>query len=102
MPSYPYSRAELVARLRRMRLQPVISAGVRKLGYDPPARMAGVVFRDSAVAYGYPNLSDEEVSGLLEVMESDGSLGHYIATVVKPNHDFEHVRSDEATLRLVT
>jgi hypothetical protein len=96
MASGRYSRAELAARLRRMRLQPVVSAGVRKLGYDAQARMAGVVYRDSDIVYGYPNLSDAEVSGLAEVMEAKGSLGHYVTTVVKAHHDFELVRSDEA------
>ena len=85
-------KAELVHRLRHIRLQRVSSTGVRKLGYDPETRMAAVVFPDKDVVYGYPNLTDIEIAGLLAVMEHHESLGHYISTVIKPHHDFEHVR----------
>jgi hypothetical protein len=102
MASRKFSQTQLVHRLRRMPLQAVISTGVRKLGYDEEARMAAVVYPGSEVRYGYPNLSDAEVAGLLRVMESQASLGHYISTVIKANHDAEHVRSDGATLRLVS
>jgi hypothetical protein len=101
MASPKYSQAQLVHRLKRLPMQAVASTGVRELGYDPQARMAAVVFAGSELRYGYPNLSNEEVAGLLRVMESQASIGHYISTVIKANHDFEHVRSDGATLRLV-
>ena len=86
------SHDDLVRRLRHIRLQRVSSTGVRKLGYDPETRMAAVVFPDKDVVYGYPNLTDIEIAGLLAVMEHHESLGHFISTVIKPHHDFEHVR----------
>ena len=88
----PPNKAELSHRLRHIRLQRVSSTGIRKLGYDPESRMAAVVFADGDVVYGYPNLTDIEIAGLLAVMEHHESLGHYISTVIKPHHDFEHVR----------
>ena len=96
-PTSPTSKAELAHRLRHIRLQRVSSTGVRKLGYDPETRMAAVVFPDKDVVYGYPNLTDIEIAGLLAVMEHHESLGHYISTVIKPHHDFEHVRWDLGT-----
>lgn len=82
----------LVDALRRIRLQPVASAAVRQLGYDPQHRMVAVVFEGSTSTYGYPNLTDEEIRGLLEVMEHHASLGHYVSTVIKKNHDHERVQ----------
>ena len=87
----PYNKAELLRRLRQVRLQRVESKGVRRLGYDPAVRMAAVVFPEKDVVYGYPNLTDAEVEGLLAVMENHASLGHYISTVIKKHHDFERV-----------
>jgi hypothetical protein len=81
----------LLHRLRQTRLHPVKSKGVRQLGYDPDSRMAAVVFTGSEVVYGYPNLSDEELAGLLRVMEHQASLGNFISTVIKKNHDHERV-----------
>ena len=96
MASTRHSRAALIAALRQMQMQPVESEAVRRLGFDPGLRMVGVIFTSGEVRYGYPNLTDEEVRGLLSVMESHASLGHYVSTVIKPRHDFEHVRADES------
>lgn len=62
-------RARLVRLLRQTPLQPVASSAVRKLGYAPQARMAAVQFVGGTAVYGYPNLSEEEIRGLLRVME---------------------------------
>jgi hypothetical protein len=86
-----YSDDELLQRLKHIRLQRVNSSGVRKLGYDPETHMAAVVFADKDVVYGYPNLTDTEVKGLLDVMVNQESLGHYVSTVIKKHHDFERV-----------
>jgi hypothetical protein len=53
--------------------------------------MLGVVFTTSETAYGYPNLTDEEIRELLAVRGDQGSLGTFINTVIKPNHDHERV-----------
>lgn len=90
-----FDRRKLVLRLRQVKLAPVRSSAVQKLGYDPPTRMAAVQYKGSDVVYGYPHLTPEEVVGWLEVMEDHRSIGEYIAKVIKANHDFEHVRSDE-------
>jgi hypothetical protein len=68
------------------------SEAIDKLGYDPGSRTVVVVFKGSDTAYGYPNLSDDEVQGLVAVLENAQSLGHYVATVIKPNHDHERVQ----------
>lgn len=77
---------------RHTRLQPVDSSAVRQIGFDPEHRMVVVVFADRDTVYGYPNLSDAEVAGLASVLEHHESLGHYISTVIKPNHDHERVQ----------
>ena len=92
MKATPYNKAELLRRLRQVRLQHVDSSGVRKLGYDPAVRMAAVVFPGEEAIYGYPNLTEPEVAGLLDVIDSNKSLGHYVSTVIKKHHDFEHVK----------
>lgn len=74
------------------RLYPVASEAVARIGFDPDARLLVVEFTSSPQAYGYPNLSDEEIAGLVAVLENGESLGHFIATVVKPNHDHERVQ----------
>ncbi|WP_298929882.1 hypothetical protein [uncultured Ramlibacter sp.] len=88
--------AWLLQRLRCMHLHPVRSSGVRRLGYDPASRMAAVLYPATDVVYGYPNLSDEELQGLLEVLQhlDDHSLGHYVSTVIKARHEHEHLRWD--------
>ncbi|TFZ08127.1 KTSC domain-containing protein [Ramlibacter humi] len=68
------------------------SQAIRGLGFDEEKRMLVVQFAGSDSRYGYPNLSDEELSGLVDVLEHHESLGHYIATVIKPNHDHERVQ----------
>lgn len=68
------------------------SSAIRRLGFHPRHRMVLVVFTDSDTVYGYPNLSDEEVEGLLAVLENHESLGHYVSTVTKPNHDHERIQ----------
>ena len=88
----PYNKAELLRRLRQVRLQHVESSGVRKLGYDPAVRMAAVVFPGEEAIYGYPNLTEPEVAGLLDVIDKKKSLGNYVSTVIKKHHDFEHVK----------
>jgi hypothetical protein len=89
----PTPRNPLVSTLARIPLSPVASRGVRMLGYDPTARMVAVVFQGTGdVVYGYPHLTDDEIRGLLEVMENHESLGHYVSKVIKPNHDDERVR----------
>lgn len=70
----------------------VDSDAVARIGFDPDARLLVVEFTSSPQAYGYPNLSDEEIAGLVAVLENGESLGHFIATVIKPNHDHERVR----------
>ena len=92
MPPNAAPEAELVRTLRRLPLQEVSSRAVRRLGFDPDHRMVAVVFTSSAATYGYPNLSDEEIRGLLAVMEHHESLGHYVSTVIKKNHDHERVQ----------
>jgi hypothetical protein len=95
MATHRPSRAELVARLRRTRLVPVASRAVRKLGYADDLRMAAVQYAEADVIYGYPNLTDGEVEGLLDVMKNRASIGEYVNKVIKANHDPERVRSDE-------
>jgi hypothetical protein len=87
-------RARLVHLLRQAPLQAVASSAVRKLGYAPQARMAIVQFTGGTVVYGYPNLSDEEIRGLLRVMEDHASIGEYVAKTIKARHDHEHVSYD--------
>jgi hypothetical protein len=82
---------EVLAALRTVRLRHVRSRGVRMIGYDPVHRMAAVVYPDRETVYGYPGLSDEEIRGLVDVMEHDESLGAYISTIIKKNHDHERV-----------
>jgi hypothetical protein len=82
---------DLVAALRATPLQRVQSRGVRKIGYDPTHRMAAVVYPDRDTVYGYPHLSDDEIRGLIAVMEHHASLGAYVSTVLKPHHDHERV-----------
>jgi hypothetical protein len=86
------SRAELREALRRVPMQRVRSSAIEKFGYEPRLRMAAVQFAGGGTVYGYPDLSDDEVRGLLEVLEHHESLGHYVATVIKPNHDHERVQ----------
>ena len=78
--------------LRAIRLVRVRSSAVEQVGYDPEARMVAVVFAGGETVYGYPGLSDAEVEGLIAVLEKHESLGHYIATVIKPAHDHERVQ----------
>jgi len=87
---------ELLASLRSVRLRHVRSRGVRMIGYDPAHRMAAVVYPERETVYGYPGLSDEEIRGLVDVMEHDESLGAYISTIIKKNHDHERVVWDRA------
>jgi hypothetical protein len=85
-------RSRLLQRLSRMQLQREDSSdAVRRIGFDPEARMAAVVFTGSETVYGYPNLSDEEIQQFIEVREQHGSLGHFVSTVIKANHDHERV-----------
>ena len=86
-------RQALTQALRRIPLRSVDSRAIRKFGYDPELRMAAVMFIGSGdTVYGYPDLSDEEIRGLLAVFENEDSLGHYVSTVIKPRHDAEHVQ----------
>ncbi len=89
----PHRQPGLVARLDRIPLARVQSDAVRQLGFDPATRMAAVVFTSSDVRYGYPNLSDQEVDGLMHVLSTGASIGAFVSDVLKKNHDFEHVRS---------
>ncbi|MBA2672680.1 hypothetical protein [Ramlibacter sp.] len=89
-------RTQLVERLRHTPLRRVRgSSAVQRLGFDTEARMAVVQFRGNELLYGYPQLSDDEIQGLLRVMQDHGSIGEYVSKVIKANHDHEHVRSDE-------
>ena len=86
-------RQALTQALRRLPLRSVRSTAIRRIGYDPELRMVGVMFIGSGdTVYGYPNLSDEEIRGLLDVFENEESLGHYVSTVIKLNHDAERVQ----------
>ena len=86
-------REALTKALGRVPLRGVVSAAIRKIGYDPELRMVAVVFTGTRdTVYGYPNLTDEEIEGLLAVFENEESLGHYVSTVIKPNHDAERVQ----------
>lgn len=78
--------------IRQTRMVKVDSTAVSKIGFDPIQRVLVVQFTGSETVYGYPNLTDEEVSGLLAVLENHESLGTYINTVIKPNHDHERVQ----------
>jgi len=78
--------------IRRTRMVKVDSTAVSSMGFDPDQRVLVVQFTGSETVYGYPNLSDEEVSGLLAVLENHESLGNFINTVIKPNHDHERVQ----------
>jgi hypothetical protein len=80
----------------RLKLVPVTSDAVSKIGFDPASRMIAVQFTGSDTVYGYPNLTDEEVRDLIAVLEKHASLGNYIATVIKPNHDHERVQLEPA------
>jgi hypothetical protein len=82
----------LIELARRTPLKPVASAAVKRLGYQPDQRMVLVVFADSDTVYGYPNLTDEEITGLIQVLQADESLGHYVSTVIKPRHDHERIQ----------
>jgi KTSC domain len=85
-------RRRLVEILGRTPLQPEPeSKGVRFIGYDPSTRMVAVVFPDRDTVYGYPNLSDDEIRRFIEVRERHESLGHFVSTVIKKNHDHERV-----------
>lgn len=84
-------RRQLVEALGRTGLQPVQSRGVRFIGYDPSTRMAAVVYPDRDTVYGYPNLTDDEIHRFIEVWQSHDSLGHFVSTVIKKNHDHERV-----------
>ena len=90
-----FNRYELVQRLRQLKLVDVRSSAVQKLGFDPATRMAAVQYKGNEVRYGYPNLTPGEVAGWIKVMEDHGSIGEYVSTVIKANHDHEHVRTDE-------
>ena len=92
MPGNAAPTAELVRTLRRVPLQDVSSRAVRRLGFDPDHRMVVVVFTSNPETYGYPNLSDEEIRGLIDVMQHHESLGHFVSTVIKKNHDHERVQ----------
>jgi hypothetical protein len=83
---------ELLRALAGLELKTVSSDAIRRLGYDPRHRMVGVVFTSSDEVYGYPLLSDEEIAGLLAVLQNHESLGHYVSTVIKKNHDHDHER----------
>ena len=95
MGSLHFTAPGLVHRLRQLKLVEVRSSAVRKLGFDPAARMAAVQYKGNDVVYGYPNLTPDEVAGWLEVMEDHRSIGEYVSKVIKANHDHEHVRSDD-------
>jgi hypothetical protein len=95
MEAHTLSRSFLVRRLKQIALRLVKSSAVRQLGYDPQTRMVAVQFESSDSIYGYPNVSDEELAGLLNVLRNQGSIGEYITTVLKAHHEHEHVRSDE-------
>jgi hypothetical protein len=82
---------ELVSVLRATPLRHVQSRAIRKIGYDPAHRMAAVVYPDRDTVYGYPNLSDDEIRGWIEVLERRASLGAYVSTVLKHHHDHERV-----------
>jgi hypothetical protein len=73
-------------------LHRVNSSAIQAMGFDQARRMVVVVFAGGPTRYGYPNLSDEEIKGLLAVMVNHESLGHYVATVIKPNHDHERLQ----------
>jgi hypothetical protein len=89
----PRMNRDLLAALRDTPLKYISgSSAVQRFGFAPEVRMAIVVFKGGPTRYGYPHLDDDEVRGLLEVLEHDESLGHYIATVIKPNHDHERVQ----------
>ena len=68
------------------------STAITRLGFNPEHRMVLVEFTSSPTVYGYPHLSDDEVAGLLAVLQDGESLGHYVSTVIKPNHDHERVQ----------
>jgi hypothetical protein len=68
------------------------SSAITKLGFNETHRMALVVFAERDTVYGYPHLTDDEVAGLLAVLEDGDSLGHYVSAVIKPNHDHERVQ----------
>ena len=78
--------------IRRARMVKVESTAVSRMGFDPKQRVLAVQFTGSDAVYGYPNLTDEEVAGLLGVLENHESLGNYINTVIKPNHDHERIQ----------
>ena len=78
--------------LRRARMVKVKSTAVSRMGFDPEQRVLVVQSTGGDAVYGYPNLTDEEVSGLLGVIGNHESLGNYINTVIKPNHDHERVQ----------
>ena len=85
-------RRDLVEVLGQIPLDPVPNSdAVQFLGYDPPTRMVAVVFRERHTVYGYPNLSDDEIRRFIEVRERHESLGNFITTVIKKNHDHERV-----------
>lgn len=89
------TRAEpsLVAVARRTQLTTITgSDAISAMGYDVKHRMVVVQFKGGPIRYGYPHLTDQEISGLLAVLQDHKSLGHYIATVIKPNHDHERVQ----------
>jgi hypothetical protein len=88
---------ELLEAVRSVPLRHVRSRGVRMIGFDPGRRMAVVVYPDRETRYGYPHLSEEEIRGLIDVLEHDESLGAYISTIIKKNHDHERVAWDPAT-----
>ena len=76
-------------------MRTVDSSAVRRMGYDPDTRMVGVVFAGGGMRYGYPGLADDEIVRLLEVMDHGESLGHFVSTVIKPNHDADRVQVPE-------
>jgi hypothetical protein len=78
--------------IRQTRMVKVDSTAVSRMGFDPQQRVLVVQFTGNETVYGYPNLAEEEVSGLLAVLENHDSLGSYINSVIKPNHDHERVQ----------
>ncbi|MES2940046.1 MAG: KTSC domain-containing protein [Pseudomonadota bacterium] len=83
---------DILRKLKAIPLHRVNSSAIEAMGFDEKQRMLVVVFQGGGTKYGYPHLSDEEIKGLLAVMVNHESLGHYVATVVKPNHDHERVQ----------
>lgn len=70
-----------------MRLIPVDSSAVSRVGYDRPSRLLRVQYVGGGL-YEYAQVTPEEWEALLD----SESIGRYVNYVIKPVHPFRALR----------